>query len=240
VDHSWSFTGGGYRSSGADVSRPSKHAAQGLQGLPAVCGDGCGEPFSLEHALSCKKGGNVKLGHDQMVDESCHLVSLAYGAAGVKKEPFLRDASGKVLDKDLRADFMAHSVWERQWVAFFNNHILDADAPSCFNRNMSYVLRNTAAMRAAVKETKKIFQERCVDLAGSFTPLVCTVDGVFHREYVAFMKRVAAALAEKWHKPYGVVMCWVRVRLQHCSAVDLRLRGTRKAFVSRFQSDRRG
>ena len=39
--------------------------------------------------------------------ESCHLASLAYGD-GVKKEPFLRDASGKVLDKDLRADFMAH------------------------------------------------------------------------------------------------------------------------------------
>ncbi|CAM9442747.1 unnamed protein product [Heterosigma akashiwo] len=77
---------------------------QGLQGLPAVC-DGCGEPFSLEHALCCKKGGLVKKGHDHLVDESCHLASLAYGA-GVKKEPFLRDASGKVLDKDLRADFM--------------------------------------------------------------------------------------------------------------------------------------
>ena len=43
------------------------------------------------------------------------------GLGGVKKEPFLRDASsGKVLDnKDLRADVMAHGVWERQRVAFF-------------------------------------------------------------------------------------------------------------------------
>ena len=58
----------------------------------------------MEHALlCCKKGGLVKKGHDHLVDESCHLASLAYGA-GVKKEPFLRDASGKVLDKDLRAD----------------------------------------------------------------------------------------------------------------------------------------
>ena len=63
---------------------------------------------------------------------------------------------------------------------------------------------------------------------------MCTVDGVFHREFVAFMKRVAAVLAEKWHKPYGVVMlCWVRVRLQFAlvRAVDLGLRGgSRKAF----------
>jgi len=33
------------------------------------------------------------------------------------------------------------------------------------------------------------------------------------------MKRVAAALAEKWHKPYGeVMMCWLRVRLQFALA----------------------
>ena len=74
------------------------------------------------------------------------------GLGGVKKEPFLRDASGKVLDKDLRADLMAHGVWERQRVAFFDNRILDADAPSRFNRNMSYVV---TAMRTAVQEKKK-------------------------------------------------------------------------------------
>ncbi len=88
-------------------------------------------------------------------------------------------------------------------------------------------------MRTAVQEKKKKYQERCEDLAGSLKPLVCTVDRVFHREFVAFIKRVAAALAEKWHKPYGVVMCWVRVRLQFAPlirAVDLRLRGSRKAF----------
>ena len=53
----------------------------------------------------------MKKGHDHLVDESCHLASLAYGA-GVKKEPFLRDASGKVLDKDLRANFIAHVAVE--------------------------------------------------------------------------------------------------------------------------------
>ncbi|CAM9998906.1 unnamed protein product, partial [Heterosigma akashiwo] len=69
---------------------------------------------------------------------------------GVKKEPFLRDASGNVRDKDLRADFLAIGVWERQRVAFFDNRILDADAPSRFDRNTSY----GTAMRAAVQEKK--------------------------------------------------------------------------------------
>ena len=85
---------------------------QELRGLPSVC-DGCGAPFSLEHALNCKKGGNIKLGHDQVRDECIHLCTMAYGAAGVKKEPFLREASGNVRDKDLRADFLAILVCGR-------------------------------------------------------------------------------------------------------------------------------
>ena len=52
----------------------------------------------MEHALNCMKGGNMKLGHDQVRDECVHLCTMAYGAAGVKKEPFLWDASGNVRD----------------------------------------------------------------------------------------------------------------------------------------------
>ena len=107
------------------------------------------------------------------------------------------------------------------------NRILDTDAPSHFNRNMSYV----TAMRTAVQEKKKKYTRSAVRTCWELHTFT-VVNGVFHREFVAFMKRVAAALAEKWHKPYGVVMCWVRVRLQFAliRAVDLRLRGSRNAF----------
>ena len=67
-------------------------------------------------------------------------------------------------------------------------------------------------MRAAVQEKNTRYHlERCEEMARSFTPLVCTVEGVFHREFVAFMKRVAAALAGKWGKSYEEVMCSVRL-----------------------------
>lgn len=68
--------------------------------------------------------------------------------------------------------------------------------------------------------------------------MVCTVDGVFHREFVAFMKRVAAAALAGYillrRKSYEEVMCWVRIRLHFAliPAVDLRLRGSRVRFHS--------
>ena len=84
---------------------------------------------------------------------------------------------------------------------FREAHFLNADAPSRLDRNPSYV----TAMRAAVQEEKKkkYLLERSEEMmAGSFTsPLVCKVDGVFHREFVAFMKRVTAALAGEWGSP---------------------------------------
>ena len=128
--------------------------------------------------------------------------------------------------KDLCADFMVNGVWKRQLEEFFDNPILDADAPSRFSRNM---LCETA-MRAAVREKRQLYGNTCEDLRASFTPLVCTVDGIFHREFVAFMKRVAARLAVKWQKPYSAVSNYVKVRLQFAliRAVDLRIRGSRK------------
>ena len=86
------------------------------------------------------------------------------------------------------------------------------------------------ALRSAVREKKRLYGDTCEDLRASFTPLVCTVDGVCHREFIAFQKRLASRLATKWQEAYSKVMNWVRVRIQFAliRAIDLRLRGNRK------------
>ncbi len=46
------------------------------RGLPERC-DGCNEPFTVEHVISCKKGGFVGQRHDDVCKELAHLCSMA-------------------------------------------------------------------------------------------------------------------------------------------------------------------
>ncbi|CAM9872279.1 unnamed protein product, partial [Heterosigma akashiwo] len=76
-----------------------------LKGLPAKC-DGCGEPFTTDHALCCLHGGNVKIGHDQIRDGMVDLCMKAYG--NCIREPVVRAASQRAMDGEndgLIADF---------------------------------------------------------------------------------------------------------------------------------------
>ena len=120
----------------------------------------------------------------------------------------------------------ARGVWENGRVAFFDNHIVDADTPSYMNISWEAV-----ANRASnAKKTK--YNPAAEELRGTFTPLVCSTDGVLHLEYRAYhgQIRLASKLATKWQIPYSVVMNWVKLRMQFAvfCAVDLRLRGTRQ------------
>ena len=60
------------------------------KGLPPIC-DGCGSRFTVDHALSCKKGGLVTQRHNEVRDELAHLAVLAYGERNVSKEPQIRE-----------------------------------------------------------------------------------------------------------------------------------------------------
>ena len=65
---------------------------------------------------------------------------------------------------------------------FFNNRIIDADAPSHVSSNTSWrALANRAAQQKRAK-----YQHVIEDLRGSFTPLVCSTDAVLHIEYRAY------------------------------------------------------
>ena len=193
-------------------------------GLCDKC-DGCGAPFSVQHGLNCLKGGLVKKGHDQLRDKCVALSDLAWG--GVNVEPVVKEQTGR-LKQELRADFSIRGVWEAQKVAYFDNRIVNADAPSRVERNISW----ETSLQSAANEKKNKYKFACEEVRASFTPLVCNTNGCFHREAVAFMKRMATKLGSKWDKSYSEFMGWIRVNLQFAliKAVDLRLRGSKKVF----------
>ena len=56
------------------------------QDIPATC-DGCGKKFSIEHALSCPKGGLVLARHDDAAKEWGALGSRAFVPSAITYEP---------------------------------------------------------------------------------------------------------------------------------------------------------
>ncbi len=90
------------------------------RGLPERC-DGCREPFTVEHGLSCKKGVFVGQQHDNVCEELAHLCSMALTPSRISSEPKIfygRDLTAaqrpanEVLGNEARGDVGAHSFWK--------------------------------------------------------------------------------------------------------------------------------
>jgi hypothetical protein len=203
---------------------------QEVTGLPAKC-DGCGQDFSVDHALNCLVGGLVGWGHNHLRDTVLDLSRKAWGNA--VPEPVVREASGRAKDGEsdgLTADLLVRGVWERDRDCFFDTRIINADSPGRISRNISY----NSALKAQAEAKKRLYKLACEERRAGFTPLVCTTNGCLHGEFKAFLKRLAARLSTKWASPLSVVTNWVNVRIQFAliKAVDLRLRGSRKKWMS--------
>jgi len=61
--------------------------------MPQQC-DGCHEHMTIEHALSCKKGGLVHIRHDDVADEWRHLCGIALSPGRVEREPKIYSCMG--------------------------------------------------------------------------------------------------------------------------------------------------
>ena len=114
-------------------------------GLPPLC-DGCGAPFSLQHCLDSAKGGLVKKGHNDLRDSDARIADVAWN--GVVVEPILVPENDKKDRPMIQVDWMARGVWEANRVAFFDNRIIDADAPSYVKANLPWDAIATRAVSA--------------------------------------------------------------------------------------------
>ena len=204
-----------------------------IPNTPSKC-DGCGEDVTVQHALSCKKGGLVTLRHNEIRDTIGDLSNMLWNS--VRREPVIRDASAE--NTGLVAHLMIRGAWERQHrstasiEASFDIRVTDTDA-------LSYQTRSPeAVLKSAEKEKKNKYRVACEERHITFTPLVCSVDSALAPEFDIFLKRLAAGLAIKWDRKYSDVMNWVCTKALFgiLRATNVCVRGTRTKWRSlRFE-----
>ena len=176
---------------------------------PTTCD--CGTKFSIEHALSCPKGGFPSVRHNEIRDLTANLLTEVCNDICI--EPDLQPIDGVVLTGSssnthfgARLDIAANGFLGGRYkctffdVRIFNPHAPTNRHPRCYKK---HELEKKCQYEQRVREVKH----------ASFTPLVLTVTGGMANEASVFYKRLASELATKWDQPYSSTLSWLRCRL---------------------------
>jgi hypothetical protein len=153
--------------------------------LPSHC-DGCGQRFSVNHALQCKKGGLVHLRHNDVASAWAGLCQHALTPAAVSSKPFIYvgratntrteatlDSDGFPVDRPgAQGDVGVHGFWHRGHTAIFDIRITNTDATSYLSSSPSKILATQE------KAKKRKYLEPCLQRRCHFTPLVFSADGL--------------------------------------------------------------
>ena len=100
--------------------------------IPSTCV--CGDAFTVDHAMICKRGGFVTQRHNELRDLEAELLNMV--CTDVEIEPVLQDISGEQLGRgsnrapDARLDIHARGFWENQRSAFFDVRVCHPNADS--------------------------------------------------------------------------------------------------------------
>ena len=180
--------------------------------IPSMCT--CGSKFSVEHALSCAKGGFPSIRHNEirnltatLLTEVCHDVCIEPGLQPVSSE-ILTGASANRQD-GARLDIAANGFWGGSYErTFFDVRVFNPHAPSNRCTPPSSCYRKHELLK------KRAYEQRIREVEhASFTPLVISATGGLANEANTFYKRLASLLASKWGHPYSSTLCWLRCRL---------------------------
>ena len=209
--------------------------------------DGCGSGFTVEHGLSCKKGGLVGIRHDDVRDEAGALAAMALTSSKVTYEPkifYSRNLKTSQSNADqpnpqqandeARGDVLVHGLWVKGSGCVLDIRVTDTDARSYQSSSSQKVLERAAK----VKKAK--YNDACLEMRRSFMPLVYSVDGLACKEARAFEKRVASLLATKWNRSYSEMAGFVKSRMSLAiiRSTTMLLRGSRtsRRFVPAIQA----
>ncbi|CAM1309822.1 Uncharacterised protein r2_g1998 [Pycnogonum litorale] len=199
--------------------------------LPMYCE--CGNSFTIQHALSCSKGGFPIMRHNEIRDmmasllkDLCHDVSV---------EPPLQPLTGELFPQrstnteDLaRLDIKASGFYGGPFdttfldVRVFNPHARTYEASSLSNIYRKQEMEKRRKYERRVREVEH----------GSFIPFVLSCTGGMGPAATGVVKRMASMMAEKSEINYSTLMAWIRCRLSYAMLRSslICLRGARSTF----------
>ena len=146
-----------------------------LPNLPSYCA--CGEIFTVNHMLSCKKGGFIAQTHDTIQDLLTSHISKV--CRNVETEPLLQPLNNEVfnlqttvISREVRLDMKAGGFWTPQVAAFFNVRVTHVNSRSNQGKHTATIFK------LQENEKKRKHNQRVIDVEmGTFTLLVFGTNG---------------------------------------------------------------
>ena len=209
-------------------------SAYGMAGDHSICHRiVCGHQFTVEHALSCPRGGFPSIRHNEirnitadLLSEVCHNVGTELGLQPITDEQMTYRTANR--EDGARLDVVAQSFWGRdRQCAYFDIRVFDPFTQSYLNTSLAQCYRRNE------QEKKREYEQRVLEIEhGSFASLVFSTSGGMGNTATIVYKRLVSLHAEKFDKPYSKTIHWLRCRLSfsllHSSIMCIR--GSRSAF----------
>ena len=173
----------------------------------------CGQSFSVEHALSCSRGGFPSIRHNELRDITAKLLTEV--CSGVGTEPSLQPISQETMrhktanrEDGARLDVVAENFWGDRQRAFFDVRVFNPLAPSHRNNPPE------KCYRVNEQQKKRAYDERIREVEhASFTPLIFSTSGGVGPAATIVYRRLATLIAEKQKQPYSRTLHWLRCKL---------------------------
>jgi hypothetical protein len=174
----------------------------------------CGEKNSINHSLTCQKGGYTHLRHNSLRDTFAELLSDV--CKDVVIEPPLLELSGEDLPRGsittagARLDVSARSFWTPMDKVFTDVRIFHPHAPTNAQMSVTQMYKHHENLKKRAYNARVIQVEK-----GTFTPLVFSTTGGMGSEAERFVKMLARKMTIKDHmSDYSTNMSFVRRRLR--------------------------
>ena len=190
----------------------------------------CDKTFSVEHALSCARGGFPTIRHNEIRNITAHLMSDVCHNIGI--EPPLQHITSETMsyrtanvEEGARLDIKAQGFWgnDRQ-CAFFDVRVFNPLTHTYRSLPMATCYRRNE------EEKGRAYDQRVREVEhGCFSPLVFSVSGGMGPTLKVVYKKLASMIASKHGQSYSQTINWLRCSFSLLRSSIRCLRGSRSS-----------